>query len=423
MEQFQLPSTIKTATPELANHLEEAINSFCIISDVPVTYFNKNGEIEWECHKQNKLCSYFDINKDPQSVCGRNLMSSAKLSTQLGEPYVFVCKAGLVKIAVSLIINRQVLGCFMAGPIVMGGLKESIITNILALNNVQAEYYPKLILLLKNMKTFKPKEVSHLAIILGNCILASITPNEDYSNINNQYKEQRKIGENLQKYKRENKTMPYPYDLENQLIERVKEGDSKGSIDVFKEFLGKISLIEVGDLSSIKTKVLGICTILSRLATDKTNMSHEQSESYFYDMDILNEASSYQELSILASNLISNIAHSISKSTYSGNSQIIKLALQNINENYKNKISLKTVADKLHTNPSYLSMLFKQQMGVTFTDYLNEIRINRACELLSNTSYNLVDISILSGFDDQSYFSKVFKKLKGVTPKDFRKSH
>jgi YesN/AraC family two-component response regulator len=65
-------------------------------------------------------------------------------------------------------------------------------------------------------------------------------------------------------------------------------------------------------------------------------------------------------------------------------------------------------------------MLFKQEMGITFTDYLNQVRINKSCELLTNTSLNLIDVSLQAGFDDQSYFSKVFKKLKGITPKSYR---
>jgi Response regulator containing CheY-like receiver domain and AraC-type DNA-binding domain len=420
MEHFTLPPGTKSGTPEMAAKIEDAIQSFCTISDVPVTFFNTNGEIEWECYKQNKFCDLFDIYRDTHSSCFKNLVSSSKLATQLGEPYVFVCKAGLVKIAVSLIINGQVQGCFIAGPIIMGGLKESIITNVFSLNSIHFDSYPKIILFLRNMKIFKPKDVSYLATLLGNSILAAITPNGDYSSINSQYREQRRIGENLQKYKKEHKTMPYPYELENKLIDSVKDGDAKTSLELLKKLLDEISLVEVGDLPSIKTKVLGLCTILSRIATDK-NLSQEQTESYFYDMNVLNQAVSFQELSLLASNLIENITQAISTSTYSGNSQIIKLAIQNINENYKNKISLKVVADQLHTNPSYLSMLFKQEMGLTFTDYLNQIRINRSCDLLTNTSLNLIDISIQSGFDDQSYFSKVFKKLKGTTPKDYRK--
>ena len=422
MEHFTLPQNIKNGMPDMAEKMEEAINSFCGITDVPVTFFNGKGEIEWECHKQSKLCNFFDVYQDPNSVCIKNLISSSKLAAQLGEPYVFVCKAGLVKIAVSLIINGQILGCFLAGPIIMGGLKESVITNVFSLNNIHFDSYPKIILFLRAMKVFKPKDVSYLSALLGNCILASITPNSDYSSINSQYKEQRRIGESLQKYKKENKTMPYPYEMESKLIENVKDGDTKNSLEAFKKLLSEISLIEVGDLTSIKTKVLSICTILSRIATERTNLPQEQAESYFYDMNILNQAVSFQELSILASNLIESITQTISSNAYSGNSQIIKLAIQNINENYKNKISLKTVADHLHTNPSYLSTLFKQEMGTTFTDYLNQVRINRSCELLADSKLSLIDISIQSGFDGQSYFTKVFRKIKGTTPKDYRKS-
>lgn len=422
MDHLTLPSNLKNGMPELALKMEEAIEAFCGITDIPVTFFNNRGEIEWECHRQSKFCNFFDVYQDPGSVCMKNLMSSAKLASQLGEPYVFVCKAGLVKIAVSLIINGQVVGCFMAGPIIMGGLKESVITNVFSLNNIHFESYPKIILFLRGMRVFKPKEVSYLSAMLGNCILASITPNSDYSSINSQYKEQKRIGENLQRYKKENKAMPYPYELENRLIESVKDGNTKNSLDILKKLIGEVSLIEVGDLSSIKTKVLGLCTILSRIATEKTNLPQEQAETYFYDLNILNQAVSFQELSILASNLIESITQAVASSSYSGTSQIIKLAIQNINENYKNKISLKTVADHLHTNPSYLSTLFKQEMGTTFTDYLNQVRINRSCELLADTGLSLIDISIQAGFDGQSYFTKVFRKIKGMTPKDYRKS-
>lgn len=422
MEHFTLPQNLKLSVPDAAEKIEEAIQAFCGITDVPVTFFNTAGKIEWECHKQSKFCNFFDVYQDPQSVCMKNLISSSKLAAQLGEPYVFVCKAGLVKIAVSLIINGQVVGSFMAGPIIMGGLKESIITNVFSLNNIHFESYPKIILFLRNMKVFKPKEVSYLSALLGSSILAAITPNADYSSINSQYKEQRRIGESLQKYKRENKTMPYPYELENQLIDCVKCGDRVKTSEILKRLLSEISLIEVGDLPAIKTKVLGICTILSRAASERINLSQEQTESFFYDMNVLNQAVSFQELSILASNLVESITQAISEHAYSGNSQIIKLAIQDINEHYRNKISLKTVADRLHTNPSYLSTLFKHETGMTFTDYLNQVRIRKSCELLSDSKLSLIDISIQSGFDDQSYFTKVFRRIKGTTPKDFRKS-
>ena len=404
----------------MENLIIESIQSFCAITDVPVTFFNTDNEIEWECHKQNKFCSFFDVYKSPQSQCMRNLATSARIAAQLGEPYVFQCKAGLVKIAISLIVGGQTLGCFMAGPIVLGDLKESGVSGIFSPNHIQPGASSKAILFLRNLKVFKPKEVSHLSNLFWNCIMAAISPNVDYSGINGQYKEQRKIALSLQKNKKENKATLYPYELEKQFLEKVKNGDARGSLDILAELMDNISLAEDGDLSSIKTKLLSICTILVRYASDKVNMSQAQTESYYFDMNDLNKAANFHELSMLTSGFVTNIAEAISSNSYSGSSQIIRLAIRNINENYKNKISLNTVASHLHTNPSYLSTLFKNETGVTFTDYLNQIRVSRSCDLLTDTNRSLVDISQEVGYDDQSYYSKVFKKLKGVTPKSYR---
>ena len=402
------------------NQIAQSIQSFCAITDVPVTFFNSENALEWECHKQNKFCDFFDVYKSPQSQCTRNLITSAKIAAQLGEPYVFQCKAGLIKIAISLIMEGQTLGCFMAGPIVLGSLKDSNVGYIFSPNHMQNDVSPKAILFLRNLKVFKPREVSHLANLFWNCIMAAISPNDDYPGINGQYKEQRKIALSLQKNKKDNKIAYYPYDIENRLMEKVKAGDSKGSLNLLSELMELVSIAEDGDLSSIKTKVLSICTILVRTASDLTNMPLEQAEYYYFDMNDLNKAANFHELSVLTSDFVESIAGAIASSSYSGNSEIIRLAIRNINENYKNKISLNTVAGHLHTNPSYLSTLFKNETGITFTDYLNKIRVDRSCELLIGSNLNLVDISKEVGYDDPSYYSKVFKKLRGVTPKGYR---
>ena len=78
------------------------------------------------------------------------------------------------------------------------------------------------------------------------------------------------------------------------------------------------------------------------------------------------------------------------------------------------------VADHLHVNTSYLSTLFRQVTGMTFKEHLNRIRIEEAARLLSNTDYSVMEIAIACGYKDQSYFTKVFKKLTGLTPKQYR---
>ncbi|MCL1810433.1 MAG: AraC family transcriptional regulator [Clostridiales bacterium] len=313
-------------------------------------------------------------------------------------------------------------GCLIAGPILMGELKESILSNIAAINGFGFDSCLKTVMLLKNMKAFGPKEVSTLATLFENCILGSLTPNEDYLKINKHYHEMQKIAENLQKYKKENKAAAYPYEIEAKLLQSVKNGDVADSLAVFRAFLGEVSVIEAGDLSSIRIKILNLCSVLLRLSAEKAGLSREETEPYYAYMDAVGEADSISELSAQASNFIEQAARAFRHGAYSGNSQIIAKAVSYILESYKDRISLKDIASTLHTSPSYLSMLFKQEMGFTITDYLNQVRIGRSRELLSEGNLSLLDIAVQSGFEDQSYFSKVFKKINGVTPKEYRKA-
>ena len=82
-----------------------------------------------------------------------------------------------------------------------------------------------------------------------------------------------------------------------------------------------------------------------------------------------------------------------------------------------------TVAEELHTNHSYLSTLFKKEMGVGFSDYLNEVRLKRSQDLLSSTGLSMVEIALRSGFESQSYFTKNFKKKYGMTPSQYRREN
>lgn len=94
-----------------------------------------------------------------------------------------------------------------------------------------------------------------------------------------------------------------------------------------------------------------------------------------------------------------------------------------IQENYSKKLSLSDIAQQKHINYCYLSLLFKEVAKVTFQDYLMEIRLNHACSLLQTGKYKIKDVAELSGFSDQHYFSKTFKKITGHTPKEYLLTH
>jgi two-component system response regulator YesN len=96
-------------------------------------------------------------------------------------------------------------------------------------------------------------------------------------------------------------------------------------------------------------------------------------------------------------------------------------ALNYIRENHKNNISLEDVSQHIYISPYYLSHLFKEELGITFVEYLTKVRIEEAKKLLKNSSMSIVAIASEVGYEDASYFSKVFKKMTGLSPNQYRK--
>lgn len=97
-----------------------------------------------------------------------------------------------------------------------------------------------------------------------------------------------------------------------------------------------------------------------------------------------------------------------------------KLAIHYMEANYQQDISLRFLADELHLNPRYFSTLFKRVEGISPIDYLTNIRIEKAKELLRLPGLPASEISGMVGYNDARYFYKVFKKHTGLSPSEFR---
>ena len=98
-------------------------------------------------------------------------------------------------------------------------------------------------------------------------------------------------------------------------------------------------------------------------------------------------------------------------------------AMDLINNNYHLKIKISDIADRLFLDPGYLYNLFMKYAGVSPKEYLNTVRIQKACELLADTGYLISEISCSVGYDDPLQFSKFFKSRMGMSPMDYRCQH
>lgn len=104
------------------------------------------------------------------------------------------------------------------------------------------------------------------------------------------------------------------------------------------------------------------------------------------------------------------------------NARYVEQAIELIASSYIGGITIEAAAEKMSISASYLSRIFKQETGYTFVDYLTYYRIKRAMELLRSPATRIYEVADLVGYTDARYFSQIFRKLTGVTPKEFRDS-
>lgn len=104
-----------------------------------------------------------------------------------------------------------------------------------------------------------------------------------------------------------------------------------------------------------------------------------------------------------------------------GKNYFVERAKEYMGEHYYENLTLMEVAGKVGITAGYLSTLFSQEKG--FVDYLNELRIDHACTYLRQNYLKTYEIAYKVGFHDEKYFSKVFKRVMGQSPSEYRKAN
>lgn len=119
--------------------------------------------------------------------------------------------------------------------------------------------------------------------------------------------------------------------------------------------------------------------------------------------------------------LLPRLSKAVQPQVYSQKSpDKLDAVLEYVNDHYAANISLEDIAQKFNLTPNYLSTLFKRRFGVKFTDYLTDLRLNRAKQLLAGSNLSVRAISEQIGYFSQSHFNKVFQKKENCSPLEYR---
>ena len=184
--------------------------------------------------------------------------------------------------------------------------------------------------------------------------------------------------------------------------------------------LGHIFFSSGGDFETIRARILELIVLLSRAALEGgADVEQIFGLNYKY-LNTIHNFNTVEELTYWLSKIMIRFTDCVFNLKDIKHVDVIYKAVGYIKQNYMKKITLEEVASHVYLSPSYFSKIFKDDMKCNFNTYVNHIRVERSKQLLRNDNINLVDVSNMVGYEDQSYFSKVFKKIVGVTPGKFR---
>lgn len=125
--------------------------------------------------------------------------------------------------------------------------------------------------------------------------------------------------------------------------------------------------------------------------------------------------------------LMKTMSNSVAKKKYEHNHNTrnvrLDMAIAYMHQHFKENISRASVAKNIYISPSYLSFIFKENLHQSFSEYLLQIRINQSEKLLRDPSIKISNVAEMVGIEDAQYFSKVFKKIHGITLSEYRKKY
>ena len=143
-----------------------------------------------------------------------------------------------------------------------------------------------------------------------------------------------------------------------------------------------------------------------------------------WDSDILSDSlyssCSFDEIKVHVLNEIHEMGASVQRKRGSMTKKLM-IVKKYVNDHYTEHIELDDVAKLVYLSPAYLGKLFKQKTGMCFSDYVLQVRMDAAKEMLRDMEYNISEIAVKLGYREARYFSKFFKKYTGVNPSDYRK--
>ena len=211
----------------------------------------------------------------------------------------------------------------------------------------------------------------------------------------------------------------FPEDLEKNLINKISDGNTESSLILFDQIFEWLRQKFGESPEDMKSSLIELAVLTGRV-TKNYGVTDNSDGDYIREFLSLSDSSGVRAW---MKNRIRKVCEGIAGVREKKLSSVIISAKSYIAEHFGNEITLEDVSQAVNVSPNYFSKLFKDETGSNFIDYLTELRIEKAKQILADGNTGNKEICYQIGYSDPNYFSRIFKKIVGVTPTEYRASH
>jgi AraC-like DNA-binding protein/ligand-binding sensor protein len=212
----------------------------------------------------------------------------------------------------------------------------------------------------------------------------------------------------------------YPLDKERMLLAALRRGDHETGKKILNELLAILLFSNPDHFKNIQFRAVELVVLLSRADINPGYTEKAVLETNNYYLKRIQEAQTIEELTDVLHITVERMAGQIFSFQGIRHASALRKAERFIWENYTRKISLQEIAEASGLSAPYFSTIFKDEMGENLSSYLNRLRVEKASRMLLETDLSLSEIAGSCGFEDQSWFSKIFKSYTGMSPGRYR---
>ncbi len=215
----------------------------------------------------------------------------------------------------------------------------------------------------------------------------------------------------------------YPLEEEHRLQQLIRSGNKKEAQQLLNDLLLELYLAGGTDLLVLKLRIRDLITLMSRAAMDSGADSQEilaLCDRSVIEIERMRDFDSLDDWLGLMLHKFFDLAFAFYDVKHQ---KLIHQIASYIQHHLAEKLTLEQVAREVHLSKSYLCRILKEELGCTFTEYTNRLRIERSKNYLYRSNLSLAEIACAVGFDDQSYFTRIFKRMVGMPPGKYRSSN